>query len=986
MANLGLAAGRCEAGSLPVHKSGHSACRCQRFTVIDLFRVRGRNLQFGRRNPNETVNFPNRQLGRYVFSGCVDDNQGIHCRRYISLSNILSCRRGRSFLQGIAIRQLAYFNLRAMILSVIGKDSARRGYDDFFSELCHGQYTGCSADRVVGRFRGAVPDQAVGIFGVSDFRLGTGCGKRRCLIVDKALNGTRGCQRASVVYLALVRGVDCQHRRGNCQRSVGCSGNDVVAGLISGLVDCYSGERSRVGFNVFSGRAGGHAFKCKSLNAGCEAAYALFCSFVNQLIAVCRQRNAGRCNGLVTVCYDEGHLAEVGIGIGELFSSQAHPGSAGIGSCRGLIPAEREVIVDIVQLVINRCGVSRHLVFGSVIHFRIRFAGDGYRCIDRGHRQLAGLSLDRVVIRDISFALQHLVVFRDRVVVILAVEHVLHAARRLRYQRFSRYQAAVCYIHCIVAVILSVIFERFTCSRDCNRASRDFEAAVRLGYGVVRVLAQCDRDVICIGIFALGTLNGVVQLIAAHQAFGRHRIRIRICLAVDLLLSLVNLQRCCLRFDCQISRYIADAVVAGRFANFRNARNDLTFVYFRVGLLAVQRDARQSVIALQAIRYNLRKNVLSVDRVILTLESSVVGVFLRLRCDRQRSLLDRQISRYIADAVVAGRFANFRNARNDLTFVYFRVGLLAVQRDARQSVIALQAYNCYLFIEFFCVGRVALALRFSVVGVFLSLRCNRQSCLLDRQCTVNDLANYIFIIGINRMANCCTADNIVICSGVDSGCSGSSDSIECHLIRNVLFAQEYLVSGNLMPVSVVRNRFSVAVCYQCNNLMLHLIQFCIIVAVVGRKIIAGDSLSIPCPLFQRRTIKPPVIILKPITVQYRTMNISLGLSIQVINLVVRLKDQTVWFIVIFLVLVSQPVIIRNFNICEIVFRRIEDDAELLQVIHIGPLLVANIRLKRTCYGCSLQPIVVPIDHCLSIRSYADKVIQGLFFIHIIERD
>ena len=236
------------------------------------------------------------------------------------------------------------------------------------------------------------------------------------------------------------------------------------------------------------------------------------------------------------------------------------------------------------------------------------------------------------------------------------------------------------------------------------------------------------------------------------------------------------------------------------------------------------------------------------------------------------------------------------------------------------------------------------------------------------------------------MANCCTADNIVICSGVDSGCSGSSDSIECHLIRNVLFAQEYLVSGNLMPVSVVRNRFSVAVCYQCNNLMLHLIQFCIIVAVVGRKIIAGDSLSIPCPLFQRRTIKPPVIILKPITVQYRTMNISLGLSIQVINLVVRLKDQTVWFIVIFLVLVSQPVIIRNFNICEIVFRRIEDDAELLQVIHIGPLLVANIRLKRTCYGCSLQPIVVPIDHCLSIRSYADKVIQGLFFIHIIERD
>ena len=112
------------------------------------------------------------------------------------------------------------------------------------------------------------------------------------------------------------------------------------------------------------------------------------------------------------------------------------------------------------------------------------------------------------------------------------------------------------------------------------------------------------------------------------------------------------------RADCQIASHIADVVVGRRFAYRRAARHDLTRVRARVGLLPVQRDARQSVPALQAAYFYLLFNrfIYRIDRVVFALGFAVIRIGLILRCDRQVRCTDGHLKRVThcpSDRIVA---------------------------------------------------------------------------------------------------------------------------------------------------------------------------------------------------------------------------------------------------------------------------------------------------------------------------------------------
>ena len=97
-----------------------------------------------------------------------------------------------------------------------------------------------------------------------------------------------------------------------------------------------------------------------------------------------RHSRIDRVDRLVAVHYDEGHFAEVRIGIRELVSRQAHVGGAGIRPGRFSRSAEGDV-VHIIQFSISLRRIAVHSTGFAVIIAFCAVSGDGHGRFDRGN-------------------------------------------------------------------------------------------------------------------------------------------------------------------------------------------------------------------------------------------------------------------------------------------------------------------------------------------------------------------------------------------------------------------------------------------------------------------------------------------------------------------------------------------------------------------------------------------------------------------------
>ena len=241
-------------------------------------------------------------------------------------------------------------------------------------------------------------------------------------------------------------------------------------------------------------------------------------------------------------------------------------------------------------------------------------------------------------------------------------------------------------VDCQVALNILNIVVAGVAANDCR--TRDNLISV----GTLIRLAAAQRD----------ARQNVIALQTAHRHVGVEVLGVRTCrtlsrtvIGVGLVLgrdgqsSLV---------DGQVALNILNIVVASVAADGRRTRNNLISVGTLVRLDATQCDARQSIIALQTCHRNVGAEVLGV-RTSRTLSRTVVGVGLVLGRDGQSSLVDGQVALNIRNSVVAGVVADGCRARDNLISVSTLVRLAAAQRDARQSVIALQTAHRHVSVK-----------------------------------------------------------------------------------------------------------------------------------------------------------------------------------------------------------------------------------------------------------------------------------------------
>ena len=127
-----------------------------------------------------------------------------------------------------------------------------------------------------------------------------------------------------------------------------------------------------------------------------------------------------------------------------------------------------------------------------------------------------------------------------------------------------------------------------------------------------------------------------------------------------------------------------------------------------------------------------------------TLRFAVVSVCLVLRRDGQFRLVDCQVAFNIRDIIVAGVFADSGCARDDLVGVGALVRLAAVQRDARKSVAALQAFHRHIGIKN-CGVSAGRTLGRTVICVGPVVRRNRQVGLAYLQPAVRNAECHVVV-------------------------------------------------------------------------------------------------------------------------------------------------------------------------------------------------------------------------------------------------
>ena len=96
-----------------------------------------------------------------------------------------------------------------------------------------------------------------------------------------------------------------------------------------------------------------------------------------------RYRRVDLVDGLIPICYIEGHGTEVRICICKLFRCQTHIRSTGIRTCRCISTAEGEVFCDVIQRGIHSGSITVHSVCLTVIVGCVRCTNDSYSHIDR---------------------------------------------------------------------------------------------------------------------------------------------------------------------------------------------------------------------------------------------------------------------------------------------------------------------------------------------------------------------------------------------------------------------------------------------------------------------------------------------------------------------------------------------------------------------------------------------------------------------------
>ena len=219
-------------------------------------------------------------------------------------------------------------------------------------------------------------------------------------------------------------------------------------------------------------------------------------------------------------------------------------------------------------------------------------------------------------------------------------------------------------------------------------------------------------------------------IICACRALGLAVIRVGLGLGRDGQRSLVNGQFTIIIYNSIVVRHIRAAVLDNR-----GTRDYRVGIYALVGLVAVQFDTCQRIIALQALDAHFRgdNSCVTIGRVVLALGTTVVSVGLVHCRNGEFRLADGQLAILVGDGVVARSRADSSIARLDLQLIHTLVRFLTVQFDACQGVIALQTFNRHLCRNVACggVSRVVLALGHAVVGIALVYGRDGQGYLVD---------------------------------------------------------------------------------------------------------------------------------------------------------------------------------------------------------------------------------------------------------------
>ncbi len=109
------------------------------------------------------------------------------------------------------------------------------------------------------------------------------------------------------------------------------------------------------------------------------------CAVVIDFVAVLGNGNChvDRINLLIAIRYVEGDRAEVGVRVLELAGCQAHVGGTCVGPGGSSRSAEREVMLNVVQIAVCRRGEAAHAVLAAVIVGCVVRADNGYCHVDR---------------------------------------------------------------------------------------------------------------------------------------------------------------------------------------------------------------------------------------------------------------------------------------------------------------------------------------------------------------------------------------------------------------------------------------------------------------------------------------------------------------------------------------------------------------------------------------------------------------------------
>ena len=208
--------------------------------------------------------------------------------------------------------------------------------------------------------------------------------------------------------------------------------------------------------------------------------------------------------------------------------------------------------------------------------------------------------------------------------------------------------------------------------------------------------------------------------------------------------------------DRQLSVHILDRIIVGVVADSSRTRDDLARIGAHIRLAACQCDARQGIVTLQTLNGHIGVEItrIGTGRSLLT---TVVGVILVNCRDCQLDSIDRQVAIYIRDFVVAGVLADGGCARHNNSRISAGICFLAGQSDARQSVVALQAFHRHVGVKSTRVG-AGRTLGRTVVRICLRQSRDRQSRLVDRQVAFH-IRDFV-VVGV-RADSSCARNNLI---------------------------------------------------------------------------------------------------------------------------------------------------------------------------------------------------------------------------------